>query len=301
MTFRFKVHEGVPAAICRIARQELRGCITDLQEQQPNLHEAVHDFRKRCKKLRGLIRLVGVHLGADYEIFNQVLRDQARELSFLRDLQAQLEALSRLEGTQEETSPARQLSHLKDFLISVRDQAVEDQASLDAHIEAVKRQMKLLYRRVAQWQIPDEGFDAIRVGLMNTYRRARKAMQAAEVDPTDHHFHEWRKDVKYHWHHASLFVSMQPRLMRPHIQLADELAEFLGQDHDYAVLRQRLVAADGDPTFREERQAALDALQAQQQIVRKRSAQLGANLHAESPRHLAKRWHAYWRTWQQSD
>lgn len=300
MTFRFRVHEAVPAAVCRVARQELRGCILDLQEQQPNLHEAVHDFRKRCKKLRGLIRLVGCHLGADYELFNRELRDQARELAFLRDLQAQLEALDRLEGAQPQADGDRSFHHLKNFLVTSRDEAVQDQSRLDEAIDRVKRNVKRLYRRVAQWQIPDDGFDAIRDGLMETYRRARKAMRAALADPTDQAFHEWRKDVKYHWHHASLLVSIQPRLMRPHIWLADELAEYLGQDHDYAVLRQRLLDADGEGDFHKERDVVLDALKREQQQVRQRSAQLGNCLLADSPKHLAKRWQIYWQTWQQS-
>ena len=51
----------------------------------PGSRATVHDVRKRCKKVRGLLRLVRPGLGPDYRRANADVRDAARELSSLRD------------------------------------------------------------------------------------------------------------------------------------------------------------------------------------------------------------------------
>jgi CHAD domain-containing protein len=298
MAFEFRIHESAEESVQRIARQELHGCISDLQEQQPNLHEAVHDFRKRCKKLRGLLRLIRPHLGDRYESYNTLFRNQARELSFLRDTQAQIEAITRLQQAQPEQSPALRLDLLREFLMASREQAVEDDEAIGARIDRLVSVVQRARTDVGKWRIPDEGFTALTPGLTATYRRARRAMRHAYADPTDHRFHEWRKHVKYHWHHATLLAPMHTQLMRPHVVLADDLAELLGQDHDYAVLRERLMSVESSKPFRQQRDQALSAIAEQQLKLRREMRSLGAYLHAESPSRLARRWQAYWQAWQ---
>src|SRR5215475_2007881 len=54
--------------------------------------ERIHSIRKRCKKLRGLLRLVRPSLGDTYERENAYFRDVARALSPLRDVHVTLAA-----------------------------------------------------------------------------------------------------------------------------------------------------------------------------------------------------------------
>lgn len=58
-------------------------------------HKIVHQVRKRCKKLRGLIRLVRPEF-ADYSAENAEFRDAARRLSPVPDARAILECYDRL-------------------------------------------------------------------------------------------------------------------------------------------------------------------------------------------------------------
>ncbi len=96
MAYHIRSQETVQKAVRRIAVAELRASINDVRLRQPDSHEAVHDFRKRCKKMRGLLRLVRPHLGDQFRSENAFFRDLSRELSFVRDGAALLEALDRL-------------------------------------------------------------------------------------------------------------------------------------------------------------------------------------------------------------
>ncbi len=61
--------------------------------------DVVHDLRKRCKRVRALLRLVRDSLGEDvYKSENRVLRDAARGLSPVRDAVVLIEVHDELVG-----------------------------------------------------------------------------------------------------------------------------------------------------------------------------------------------------------
>ena len=93
MGYRFERDETVGDAFRRIARAQSDKALDEVGSAAANPadEDAIHDCRKRCKKLRGLIRLVRPALDqATYRAANEAFRDAARELSGLRDAQALL-------------------------------------------------------------------------------------------------------------------------------------------------------------------------------------------------------------------
>lgn len=298
MAFTFRVNENVETGIRRIARQELRGGIANLRDQQPDLHEAVHVFRKRCKKLRGLIRLVRPHLGDSYADYNSLFRDLARDLSSLRDTQAKLEALDRLCPETGSSDSAGEIQRIRDYLLSSQQQALSEAPLTEDRLAPLMKTLKQVARRVKDWTLPAPGFDAIKPGLKATYRKARRAMASAYANPGDHSFHDWRKSVKYHWHHTTLLRPMQTALLDPHHRLADDLGELLGQDHDYAVLREQLLPLEYDVEFQRQRDIVLKAIDTEQDRLRTAMRPIGACLFAESPGRFVDRWQVYWEAWQ---
>ncbi len=109
-------------------------------------------------------------------------------------------------------------------------------------------------------------------------------------------FHEWRKRVKYHWHHSLLLRRICPKLMKPHRRLSELLGELLGQDHDYAVLRERLTDLAGGPEIDQQKQTLISLIDRRQTEARIEMAHVGRYLQAERPQALAARWHVYWET-----
>ena len=60
---------------------------------------AVHEVRKRCKELRGLVRLLRSVLGDAYQPLNIEVREAGRELSPIRDAQVLLSTVEGLQGS----------------------------------------------------------------------------------------------------------------------------------------------------------------------------------------------------------
>ncbi len=58
MSYRLQRSESVIQGVKRIAREQLDKALTDIKNEDMDRHEAVHQVRKRFKKIRGLIRLV---------------------------------------------------------------------------------------------------------------------------------------------------------------------------------------------------------------------------------------------------
>ena len=81
---------SVQAGVQRIALSQVNAAIEEIDDPALGPHETVHQVRKRCKKLRGLIRLVRSVFPA-YEDENAAFRDAARTLSFVRDAEAKAE------------------------------------------------------------------------------------------------------------------------------------------------------------------------------------------------------------------
>jgi CHAD domain-containing protein len=297
MAYQVRRRETVQAAVRRIAMAELRASINDVRSRQPDSHEAVHDFRKRCKKFRGLLRLVRPHLDHHFQHENAFFRDISRELSFVRDAQALLEALDRLLNHYRAEIQPHDLNRIYAHLIDARDRVAGGEDLLIEKLEALVQPLEQAMDRASHWEISADGFDAIEGGLIKTYRRARRAMAQAYEYPSTLSFHEWRKRVKYHWHHSLLLRRICPKLLKPHRRLAELLGELLGQDHDYAVLRERLTDLQEGPELDQQKTILISLIDRRQAELRAAMYPLGRYLQAEKPRQLAARWRVYWDTW----
>ena len=70
MPFKLLADEDVESGIRRVAYEQLDKCLDELDDDSLEAHATVHQARKRCKKLRGLVRLVRPALGFAYSIEN---------------------------------------------------------------------------------------------------------------------------------------------------------------------------------------------------------------------------------------
>lgn len=89
MAFYLRDRESVAVRFKRIANEQAKKAlfqVTVVIQQDPS--EAVHDARKRFKKIRALLRLVRDQLGEDvYQSENACFRALGRRLSDVRDAQ----------------------------------------------------------------------------------------------------------------------------------------------------------------------------------------------------------------------
>jgi len=298
MAYRFQFDDrSVEAGLRRIALDQIDRALAEIDDPALEPHATVHQVRKRCKKLRGLVRLVRPAFGG-YKAENAAARDAARALSGLRDTEALIEAYDALVARYGEEVDRRAFAPVRRRL-TLRQQEAADGADVERALAAVRDDMAAARERAAGWRLDEveNGFDALAGGLAKTYRRARKAMAGAREAPTEETVHEWRKRAKYHWYHARLLAPMWPGPMRAHRDAAKRLSDMLGDHHDLAVLR-RTVAGDRAAFGPAAAVTRFERLAARRQgELEAEGFALGARLLAEPPKALARRWGAYWNAW----
>ena len=296
MAYRIEARDDdMQAAVRRIACEQIDRAISEIDDPDTGLDETVHQVRKRCKKLRGLLRLVRPAMNG-YAAENAAFRDAARRLSDIRDADALIETYDALMARFEGAADRRAFAPVRARL--TRDARAARQAgATEAALAEVRAALVAARKRAVGWSLDADRADAVTGGLGKTYKRARKAMQEAWAAPTDTTMHDWRKRVKYHWYHVRLLREVNPEMMRPRADAADALGDLLGDHHDLAVLENRLDAAPDD--FRG---ADLEAFRA---LLRQRKAALeekaftqGRVLLAERRKALVKRVKGYWKTWE---
>ncbi len=207
MPYRLRKQEPVEEAVRRIATEQIGRCLGEIADSDLDRHKTVHQVRKRCKKIRGLIRLVRPSFEA-YQHENGCFRDAARRLSYIRDAQSIIETFDKLVDCFADQIDASAFASIRGQLMERRQQIADDAAGLNRRLDDFRASMDEARRRVEGWSLQRDGFDAVAGGLSKTYGRGRKAMKRAYNSPTSENFHEWRKRTKYHWYHARLLESV---------------------------------------------------------------------------------------------
>lgn len=294
MAFRIRTTKSVQKEVRRIAREQIDKAIGEIDNPELERHKVVHQVRKRCKKIRGLIRLVRPQFEDTYQFENAWYRDSARELSYVRDAQSMVVTLDKLVNHFRDQTDYDTFDYLLRQLSDRSKQIAEIDFDLKDRLLQVRARLQEGRARIAAWRLIDQGFDCVADGLTKTYRRGRAAMDAAYKDLGAEAFHQWRKRAKYHWYHTRL---LQPVWDKPISALCDEthqLSDFLGDDHDLSVLHEQwLKQVRGMP---EKTIQALVGLITQRQVeLRVGARTLGTRVFAEKPKQFSARLRCYWK------
>ena len=252
MAYRFKLHEPCDEGVKRIALQQIDRALQQIQAgsvktvrtrrkkgeasdvgHQPSL--AIHDVRKRLKRLRALLRLVRSGVGDKvYAAENARFREIARLLSPAREQHVMLETINALEVLAAGrtrlafTAARRKLAQVvpvpsgEDFLAQAVEGLVEARAVM------------------AVLEIDARGFEPVFEGLERVYRQAVHGRDHAYDTENDEAFHDFRKRVQYHWRHMILLTAAWPETMKVRIESASQLSQMLGEEHDISVMRAAL-------------------------------------------------------------
>ncbi len=291
MAYRLKKSDtSLTAALRRIAREQIERALAAIDRPGGNAH-GIHEARARCKKLRGLIRLVRPAF-PDFDGENAAFRDAAKALESLRAGGAGRETLDRLEEAAPEGLDAQALATIRArFEAEALPHLATDRA---ADIAAFRAMLTEARARIPGWTLSAKGFAPARKGLRKTYAQARRGLDHAREARSPEAFHDWRKAVKYHWYHAQLLRPINPERIDPQRGMAKELAELLGNHHDLHDMRAHLAAGGFDA-------AAVAAMQTPitQEMARLEAAALtlGHRLLADEPETLARRWQGWWSAW----
>lgn len=308
MSYRLHRDESLSMGVRRIAHEVVDESLALLDDTGGDVEDAVHEVRKNCKKLRGLLRLVRPAMGDAYRPANVTFRDAARQLSSIRDAHALLETYDDLvaavqaSGTDVTAMADRDLG---DVFLEVRDGLATRAAAAsvtvvdgDDSIDAARDLIASGRDQIDRWPL-DNDVAVVEGGLTRTYRRGRKRMRECMMRPTDRLLHQWRKRAKYTWYHVRLLRDAAPSVLKPLIGRLHDLSDVLGDDHDLAVLVDQLRAEPhvfgGDAVVA----TTVQVVEVVREDLQQRALRLGPRLYAEPPEAFAARLVAYWTAWKE--
>jgi len=264
------------------SRLERRRAMTDID---------VHEARKSIKRARAVLKLLLPSLAATSVARSKTaLRDAGRALAAARDAKViadRLDEMLRRAGM--EKSAVSGLTNDLPAAVASATRLSDSEFALAGLVLARKR--------LARTSLPARNWTPLGTGLRSVYKDGRQLMPG-KADPVSvEAMHEWRKQVKSYWHALEVFEPVRPAPIRRTIGLARRLADTLGEDHDLALLADRLRSSAAgnrvEPVLE-----LLGAIERRRHRLRRRALKIGSVLYAEAPAVMEKRLRRYWQQWQ---
>jgi CHAD domain-containing protein len=251
----------------------------------------VHEARKDLKKARSLLRLARPGLPrAVYRRENGVLRDTGRSLSGARDADVLVETVAGLGERYTGQLPEAQFDALRAGLAAAAAEAREHEG--DAAAEDAVATLDAVAVRIGDWPLDRCDHDTLVHGATRAYKRGRAALAAAEATPSVERLHGLRKRVKDLWYHGRLLEEAWPRVVKAQSRAAHDLADLLGDDHDLAVLAERVERGVATDTPIDD-EAVLALIARRRAELQAEAMPIARRLYAEPPKAFRARLREY--------
>jgi CHAD domain-containing protein len=197
----------------------------------------IHNVRKELKRARAALRMLRECIGIRaYRRDNALLRDAARPLTPIRDAKVLLQTLEQL-GTKKGAGRRGFLARFRRVLEGRRRHA--RRRLRPAELTGAARVLRGIRRRAAALPAGRLANPRAR-GLEHAFKKARTAFAAARRQGTDESLHEWRKQTKYFANQLEMLLPFGSKLFEKSHELAKQLADCLGDDHDLAILTEQI-------------------------------------------------------------
>lgn len=271
------------------ALERITGMIEELERcRDADLEAATHEIRRHGKKLRALLRLVRSCLGRRlYKSEDANLRAVGRAFGKLRDAGVAIHAFDALRKRYfEGRRPAllKQARRLLQARVSRRGRRLVRGDTIAVATAALQGTRA----RCLAWDWQGFGWEEALRALRHSYKRARAAASGASAEPSIKRLHDWRKTTKELCELVRLLRKLHPLAMDELAHELDVLAEFLGDDHDLALLRDELVAHREKLTPARELDTLLEVLDLRREELIRTALDLGERLLERTPKEFAR-------------
>jgi len=302
VAYQLNAGEHPMEGLQRILLEIVDTAVTELTAAPDGPHQAVHNTRKGCKRIRAALRLGRAALGETvYAHENAFVRDASRRLSAVRDSKVIVDAFDAAAANFAGALPAPRYAAIRAQLVSHHEDTGRQILDERGETAVVAQRLSQFCDRIAALSAPPgpeaDDFSLLAPGLERVYRRAWQALERAYAANRPEAFHEWRKQVKYLWHQVEILQPAWPAHLEGLAKALHQLSDFLGDAHDLHELARTLQDAperfgdDDDLTM-------LLALIGQWRAEFEAAAQpLGTRLFSEPPDAFVARMAAYWEAW----
>jgi CHAD domain-containing protein len=298
MAYRLEREESVAKGLKRVVRDEIESACKHLSgDTKLSRDEGIHEARKSIKKVRAVLRLMRSELGNIYGQENTRLRDTAQKLSELRDAFAIISTFDDLRKQYSKEAGTKLRTIRSGLTKKQAESARPGNAAPVLHDAAAT--LGTAGRRVKFWPLKTDRYQAISPGFEAIYRAGRKALKCAHKDPSAENFHELRKRVKDHWYHVRLLENVWTDMMSAYEKSLKDLETWLGNDHNLAVLRDRVLAEQSNYGNQKQIDLLVSLIEKYQKDLRDRALALADRIYEEKPREVTRRINHLWDTWRQ--
>lgn len=262
--------------------------------------EAIHAMRKELKRARAALRLLRSPLGpATYRREKKPLRAAGHVLAHARDAKVLLDRWHELARRADVAPPAALSRRLR----LERARARRELLGRTGTLESASAALEALARRSVRWPLRGSSRVIVRRAIKRTYSRGRRALAASRGDRSVATLHAWRKETQYLWHQLELLEELGTSSARGPLRAAHRLSQWLGEDHDLALLGAKMQVeaqrtrgaktqpAETSPANRLSRRAAAfaDKIDARRASLQRKAFEAGERLYRNKPRAFARR------------
>jgi CHAD domain-containing protein len=290
MAWRFQPDGALANGFRRIAAEEIAKIRAELDGAAEDPARAVHQTRRRLKRLRALLRLARPALGSSFPKANRHLRDLGRKLALSRDaavLTATFDDLVRQLGA---AIPLGDVEALRNR-IRKRSGGDPTAACPGREIDELRAGLDKAERDLEHLSWPMSAVELTR-GFRQSQSRLRRSWQTAREGDADA-VHEWRKRLKHQLTQVALLRTFASDALRARQKLEKLLAEKVGEDRDLLLLQQ--ILCELVPTGTEaSRDAIVEEIARRREKLRSDLLQAGEELASLKPRDLAEEVLACW-------
>ncbi|MGI9614005.1 MAG: CHAD domain-containing protein [Acidimicrobiales bacterium] len=322
MAYSLRRGEPIDEAATRIIRDQTNAALAVLLTAQTSERSTVAlEARKRCKKVRGVLRLVREPLGDQYRVTDQAYRAVAHALAARREAEANLATFDRLlAASPREAIPPDRFCLIREELArraaatcepamgtastsasSVRHQPGGDEIGEHEAGDPAATAARLLSERLEDlvtWSFAVDGWSALNDGVHRTYRRGITSLDQVIADPSPDGYHELRKRAKYTWYHLRLLRRSARSVLVPFAEQFHRLTIGLGDVNDLAELAENILASPDAFGGEAAADHAIMVMDERRTLLEDGCLGLAVRLYAEPPDELSDRLGRYWRSWQ---
>ena len=292
MSYELSQDETVGDGITRIVCRQIEGAIRASSSEQNGKGSPVHETRKHLKKARSALRLAAGEINSDvWKREDRCLRKVGRLISEVRDAEVRLETVRQLREFAR--GRKRSFQETEELLAFELDSFL---AAFSEWPEEAKHRLTQSLDRIRAWPLDDLHCKQLRKCVQKTYKRGRRALNAAIKKTSTKNLHTFRKRVKELWYQLRILRPLAPAVFA---ELNDELkaiGQYLGQVHDLAFVAERLSAIG---SARKHGDRILNALiDSREKEIEQTAIALGERFYAERPRQFARRVARYFSEWE---
>jgi CHAD domain-containing protein len=253
---------------------------------------AVHEVRKELKSARATLRLLRECVGVyAYRRDNALMRDAARPLTPLRDAKVLLQTLQRVDRT----AGARKGNTFVRYLYRMlrNEQRDTQQRLRPKELMATIGTLRAVKQRLEALSGPQlDQPAALCIALERAYKSGRMAFAEVKRRPTDECLHEWRKQTKYFANQLEIVLLLSPKRFSKRLRRSLRLAEHLGDDHDLALLNDKIFQYAKGPNAASRNDAVeelISRIAHRRKTLQAKARRLGRRLYATKPRRIREK------------